>query len=102
MSIDKSFLGHGEQRTAILNLQNQYIEEIDTIPMKYKRVHTLVLNNNHLKNLRGVEQFARIKKLDVADNEVLKTLEIMFQNLSLAGRYFKCVLSRCTTTIRRS
>lgn len=46
------------------------------IPMKYKRVHTLVLNNNHLKNLRGVEQFTRIKKLDVADNEVTELLEI--------------------------
>lgn len=63
-------MGVTEDVKNMLNLQNKYIEELDKIPAKYHQVTTLILNNNHLKNLRGIEQFSKLKKLSAADNDV--------------------------------
>jgi len=59
-----------EENAKMLNLQNQFIEELDRVPAKYKRINTLILSNNHLKTLRGIEQFPRLKKLVAVENEV--------------------------------
>jgi len=59
-----------EKMAKLLNLQGQYIEEIDQVPPKYKKIDSLILSNNHLRSLRGVEQFPKLKKLIACDNAV--------------------------------
>ena len=59
-----------EEMAKTLNLQGQYIEELDQVPPKYKKITSLILSNNHLRSLRGVEQFPKLKKLIACDNAV--------------------------------
>jgi hypothetical protein len=75
--MDKATKGKDEN---ILNLTNQFIYEIDTIPPRFQKVERLVLNNNHLKSLRGIEQFKDVKRLSLVDNEVYPIFEFPYQN----------------------
>ena len=56
-----------------LNCVGKSITHIDTIPYVYTNVDSLYLARNLLNSLQGIEQFNKLRILDISNNEV-KTL----------------------------
>jgi len=54
-----------------LDCTQKSITTIDTIPFVFTNIESLYLARNQLSSLQGIEQFQKLKILDISQNEVL-------------------------------
>ncbi|XP_070535506.1 serine-rich adhesin for platelets-like [Ptychodera flava] len=65
-----------------LNLGYNQLERIPSLSIRAKtKLQSLVLRNNKLENLQGLEQFRNLQELDVANNCIVEVVQLIYLSM---------------------
>lgn len=61
-----------------MNCSQKSITIIDSLPFVYTSIETLILSRNLLTSLKGIQQFSKLRILDISYNDIRDLNEILY------------------------